>query len=236
MTSTGIDGVRAVSFDLDDTFWDCAPIIARAEAVLEDWLRREAPRVLERHDRHSIAAARARLLERDPRLAGDVTELRKRSLAELFREAQEAHALSETAFEVFHRARSEVDLWDGVDELLADLPPRYRVAAITNGNADLDIVGIAERFEVILKASLEWAAKPAPAMFEHVIERFGLEPRELLHVGDSPVTDVGGAHAVGARAVWFEPADIGWDDGNGPAPEFRVRSIGELRTLLLPGG
>ncbi len=229
----GIAGVRAVSFDLDDTFWDCAPIIERAEGVLRDWLRREAPRVLEHHDESSIAAARERLLEAHPALAGDVTELRKRSLAELFREAEEEHALSQEAFEVFYRARSEVVLWDGVDELLADLPPRYRVAAITNGNADLGIVGIADRFEIILKASLEWAPKPAPAMFEHVIERFGIEPHELLHVGDSPYTDVGGAHAVGARAVWFEPADIEWEPEHGPAPAFRARSIAELRALLL---
>ena len=233
MTAPGIDGARAVSFDLDDTFWDCAPVIARAEGVLEDWLRREAPAVLEHHDRDSIAAARLRLLEANPALAGDVTELRKRSLAELFREARAEHALSERAFEVFYRARSEVTLYDGVDELLTELAPRYRVAAITNGNADLGIVGIAERFELVLKASLEWSPKPDTPMFEAVFERFGIEPGELVHVGDNAVTDVGGAHAAGARAAWFNPPGAPWDPGHGPAPEFEIDSIAALRALLL---
>ena len=235
MTGSGLEGVRAVSFDLDDTFWDCAPAIARAERVLEDWLRREAPAVLEHHDERSVAAARLKLLEAEPALAGDVTELRKRSLAALFREAEAEHALSEEAFEVFRRARSEVTLYEGVDALLADLAPRYRIAAITNGNADLGIVGIADRFELAMHASLDWPAKPEPAMFEHVIERFGIEPRALLHVGDSAATDVGGAHRAGARAVWFNAGGADWDAAAGPAPAFEVGSIAGLRALLLGG-
>ena len=233
MTAGPLEGVRAVSFDLDDTFWDCAPAIARAEGVLRDWLAREAPGVLEAHDPDEVARHRAAMIEAEPALAGDVTELRKRSLAELFRRADHEHALSEAAFEVFYRARSEVVLYDGVVDLLDALAGRYRVAAITNGNADLGLIGIAERFELVLHASVELAPKPEPAMFEIACERFGIAPEELLHVGDGAATDVAGAHGVGARAVWFNAAGARWDGSAGAGPAFEVGSIGELRELLL---
>jgi putative hydrolase of the HAD superfamily len=35
--------VKAVLFDLDDTLWPIVPVIARAEQLLFDWLRQNAP-------------------------------------------------------------------------------------------------------------------------------------------------------------------------------------------------
>jgi len=227
-----LDGIQAVSFDLDDTFWDCAPAIEHAEAVLETWLEEHAPDVLERHRAGAGMQHRARLLERTPALLGDVSELRKRSLAELFREAGHAHALSERAYEAFYRARSEVVLYDGVVELLEALSPRYRVAAITNGNADLERIGIARHFELICVATLDSPAKPDPYMFSRTLTRFGLEPQEMLHVGDNPGTDVGGAREAGCRACWFDPGGRAWP-GPGPEPDVRVATIAELHGLLL---
>jgi len=227
-----LDGIRAVSFDLDDTFWDCAPAIEHAEAVLETWLEEHAPGVLVQHRAGAGMQHRARLLERTPALLGDVSELRKRSLAELFREAGHAHALSERAYEAFYRARSEVVLYDGVVELLEALPPRYRVAAITNGNADLERIGIAHHFELVCVATLDSPAKPDPYMFSRTLAQFGLEPRQMLHVGDNPGTDVGGAREAGCHACWFDPDGKPWP-GPEPEPDMRVASIAELHRLLL---
>lgn len=44
-------------------------------------------------------------------------------------------------------------------------------------------------------------SKPHPAVFESVATRFGIEVSDIVHIGDRPHNDVGGAHAVGARAV-----------------------------------
>lgn len=224
--------VRAVSFDLDDTFWDCAPAIQRAELVLNDWLRCEAPEVLDHHLSVPMLERRQSVLDAEPELAGDVSALRKRMLAELFREADHDNALSEEAYRVFYRARSEVVLYDGVLELLDALRPRYRVAAITNGNADLAQIGIADRFDIILRATLEMPAKPDPCMYKLALEHFDLEPDAMVHVGDSVTTDVAGAHAAGVTAVWFNPAQQLWK-GAERAPEYSVDSIASLRRLLL---
>jgi len=225
-------GIRAVSFDLDDTFWDCAPAIEGAEAVLSDWLAEHAPEVLARHRSGASADHRARLLEDMPALAGDVSEIRKRTLAALFRDAGHAHALSEAAYRTFYRARSEVVLYDGVSSLLDSLAPRFRVAAITNGNADLEQIGIADRFELICVATLASPAKPDPFMFDRTLAHFGIRAEQMLHVGDSAYTDVGGAQAAGCRACWFNPGGATWA-GPGPSPDAEVASIAALRALLL---
>jgi len=39
--------IRAVCFDLDDTLWDMAPVIPRAEKRLYAWFASHCPRVLD---------------------------------------------------------------------------------------------------------------------------------------------------------------------------------------------
>lgn len=226
------DGIRVVSFDLDDTFWDCAPAIQRAERVLHDWLSQEAPATLELLNADPIPDRRERLLRARPELAGDVTCIRQTMLRELFVEAELEATLADRAFEIFYRARSEVQLYDGVIALLDALRPRFGVAAITNGNADLGLIGIDDRFDIVLKASLDQPAKPAPAMFDQAMTHFGIGAEAMVHVGDSGITDVAGAHAAGVAAVWFNPSDAPWP-ASARAPEYIVRSIDELSGLLL---
>ena len=230
--AAALAGVRALSFDLDDTLWHCAPAIHHAEETLYGWLGRETPRVLARHDRESLAEHRARVVAAHPELHGDVSALRRRAIGALLAEHGYDEALAERAFETFRRARSEVELYAGVPALLEGLARRYRLAAITNGNADLGLIGIERHFELVLAASLERAPKPAPDMFLSCIERFAIEPRELLHVGDSAHTDVGGARAAGARALWFNQHGERWPEALAP-PDLEVASIEELAELLL---
>lgn len=230
--AAALAGVRALSFDLDDTLWHCAPAIHHAEETLFAWLRRETPRVLERHNRASIAEHRARIVAAHPELHGDVGALRRLAIGRLLAEHGYEEARADRAFEVFRRARSEVELYAGVAEMLAALPRRYRLAAITNGNADLDLVGIGHHFELVLAASVERTPKPAPDMFLDCIDRFSIEPRELLHIGDNAHTDVGGARAAGARALWFNQHGERWPEAL-PPPDLETGSIGELAALLL---
>jgi len=224
-------GIRALSFDLDDTLWDCAPAIRHAEATLHAWFARETPRVLEHHDRESLIAFRADIAAEHPHLRGDVTAMRRTGIARLLAEHDYPEPLLDEAFAVFHRARSEVVLYDGVPEALAALGRRYRMAAITNGNADLEQIGLAGHFAFTLAASLELAPKPAPEMFELCLERFGIAAHELLHIGDNVSTDVGGAQRAGVRALWFNGRDEGWPEAL-PPPDFEVRSIAGLAELL----
>lgn len=46
-------------------------------------------------------------------------------------------------------------------------------------------------------------SKPQAPMFETTARALGVRADELLHIGDIEITDVQGAHAVGAKAVLF---------------------------------
>jgi len=225
-------GIRALSFDLDDTLWDCAPAIRHAEATLHDWFTRETPRIAARHDTRSLAAHRAGVLAGHPELACDVTASRRLAIERLLVEHDYPAARVDEAFAVFHRARSEVVPYDGVPELLAALGERYRLAAITNGNADLGQIGLARHFDVMLAASVDNAPKPAPDMFHDCLDRLGIEAHELLHIGDNASTDVGGARRAGVRALWFNGRGDVWPDAL-PPPELEAGSIAELGERLL---
>ena len=39
--------IDCITFDLDDTLWECDSVIARAEEALFEWLRQNMPRVTE---------------------------------------------------------------------------------------------------------------------------------------------------------------------------------------------
>ena len=229
--AAGLARVRALSFDLDDTLWDCAPAIRRAEETLHRWFEREAPRVVARHDRASLAERRARIVAEHPEHVGDVTTMRRVVIGRLLAEHDYPESLVEPAFETFLAARCEVELYGGAAAMLARLARRYPLAAITNGNADLERIGLARHFAVILAASAELPPKPSPVMFHRCAERLGIGAHELLHIGDNAGTDVGGAHAAGARALWFNRRGDSWPAERAP-PEFEVGSIAGLSRLL----
>ena len=223
--------VKAVTFDLDDTLWHCAPAIRRAEAAVYDWFVTETPRIVAGHSAESLLEHRMHIHATHPELHADVTALRKTAFRALLREYAYAESLAEQAFAVFYRARSKVDLYAGVHEMLEALASRYRLAAITNGNADLQQIGIAPYFDDIQQANLDNAPKPDPHMFNAILTRFDIPAHALLHVGDNPETDIGGAHNAGVLSIWFNQFDETW-----PAeltePHFQVKSLAELQHLL----
>lgn len=68
--------------------------------------------------------------------------------------------------------------------------------------------------------------KPEPPLFLMAVRRLGLAPAQAAMVGDSVVSDVGGARAVGMRTVLYAPAGAPAD-----AADVVVRSFSELARL-----
>ena len=67
-------------------------------------------------------------------------------------------------------------------------------------------------------------AKPRPEIFAAAVETLGVEPHEIIHVGDNERTDVRGALAAGFRAVRLDVVRSG-----GPSEgEFVAKSFEEL--------
>ncbi len=75
-------------------------------------------------------------------LAHDPALLRRASIREILRIAGENPDLCDDAYDVFYAERQRVVLFDDVLPALDWLSARYPIAAITNGNSDLDIIGL----------------------------------------------------------------------------------------------
>ena len=225
--------IQLVTFDLDDTLWDVAPVMRGAEATLRDWLGQHAPRLGE-FTTEALWAIRERLLQADPALKHRLSELRRRILFNALEQAgyvpDEANELAEAGFKVFLEARHAVELFPEVHPTLELLANRYMLGVLTNGNADVSRLGLADYFRFSLCAEELGVGKPDPHPFREALKRGGVEAAHAVHIGDHPLDDIGGAQRAGMRAIWFNPGGITWQHPGGPDAE--IGSLSELPPLL----
>lgn len=224
-------GITTLSFDLDDTLWPIRPVIYGAEAAMSGWLDIHYPRVGERFDHEARMALRKRVVADAPERAHDLTWLRRRVLAEMARETGYPDTLVDGAFNVFDAARNRVRLYDDARPVLAALAGRFRLVALTNGNARLGPAGIAPYFRARVTATDAGAAKPDARMFRKAEAVMGVRPHEVLHIGDDPQRDVNAARDAGQHAVWVNRNGETWSDAHGEPP-VEVRNLHELARLL----
>jgi HAD superfamily hydrolase (TIGR01509 family) len=216
-----------LSFDLDDTLWPVEPVILAAEAAMIAWLRQQHPLVMHGQDRDSLRAMRARIAAQFPERSHDMTFLRHRALSEMFAAAGYPASHADEAFEVFYAARNRVNLYDEVESSLERLSARYRLFAISNGNADLKRCGIAHWFEGHVTAISAGAAKPDIRIFTRLLDAARVEAGQVLHVGDDPHLDVIGATNAGMRAVWLNRDGRSWPAQLSPPPRT-ILSLEEI--------
>ncbi len=223
--------LRALTFDLDDTLWDNGPVLLAAEQALYDWLGRHYPRISTLFSLADMRELRQRLLQGNPELRHDVTTLRKTSLRFVADSAGYDHDLVEPAFAVFLEARHRVIPYSDVLPALRRLRRAgYCLGTLTNGNADVQRLGLGELFDFSLSAASTGKAKPHPRMFEEACRHARVSPSQLAHIGDEPGTDLAGAESAGVTVIWMnrrgQPADPS------VSHHAEVRNMTELLNLL----
>lgn len=224
--------VRAVTLDLDDTLWPFAPVAACIDAALEGWLAEHAPRTAARYDRVVVAEALTAVRAERDHLAHDLGATRRAVLRRLLDAAGEDPALADPAYVVVFAARQRVELYPDAAEALDRLAARVPLLAVTNGNADLELTGVARWFAGCVSAQGVGVGKPHPRVFEVACARLGLPPADVLHAGDDLDTDVRGALAAGLQAVWVQ-RDLA---GDVPGGALCVRDLTALAELVEQAG
>lgn len=222
--------IHLVTFDLDDTLWECQSVISAAEQVFYRWLDQNYPRVTKRLSPEALIHHRRNYFKQWPELSHDVTSMRKRWLGLLAGEFDYPHDLVDPAFQIFWEHRNAVTLFDDASDLLPELKQRYTVGAITNGNADVHYIGVGHLFDFVVNAADAGAAKPSPVIFNRALEHAGISADYAVHVGDDPITDVRGANEAGMRTVWFNPEGAPWPSGR--RPDAEIASLPELSAVL----
>ena len=222
--------IRAITLDLDDTLWPIEPVMLRAEETLDAWLKTNCPRAAETYPIPLMRELRDRIARENPHLSHDFTEQRRLSL----QAALHPHGYDDThvdsAFTAFYDARNQIECYPDSLAALERLAEKYPLVSITNGNADLERIGMAHFFRHTLTARGVGVAKPNGRIFTLACTKLNLHPREVLHVGDDPALDVIGAHQAGLQTAWINRTDATWT--HSIKPDLIVHNLAELADWL----
>jgi FMN hydrolase / 5-amino-6-(5-phospho-D-ribitylamino)uracil phosphatase len=217
--------IRLLTFDLDDTLWDFAPVLIRAEAITYAWLEQQVPALTARFSAAALRELRLRIAGEQPELAHRVTELRIQGLRRALREAgtaeHEIDAIALAAFEIFLEARHGIELFAEAEAVLEQLSRDYVLAAITNGNVEVARLGLDRYFSLAINAERLPRPKPHPEPFLAALTQLDCSPEQCIHIGDDIENDIRGAQRVGLHTVWMNPAGLPWPGGAPPSQEIR---------------
>ncbi len=210
--------IKLVTFDLDDTLWAVQPTMKRANRRLWEWLSNEAPAYVTRFEPSDLmegSALRRALLERYPEIAHSMTEVRIRLLEEGMKEIgyseAQAQELAASAFDHFMMHRNAVTPYDEAIPMLESLKAmELKIAALSNGNADVTQTPLAPWFDFQFNADLVGTAKPHRLMFDKALDRACAKACEAVHIGDHPINDIQAAKALGMHTIWVNPELTEW--------------------------
>lgn len=221
---------ECITFDLDDTLWPISPTITAAETELYAWLQKHYSQITEKYSFEELASKQDEFKQRHAKIAHDVTALRLQSLLELAQEFNYPEQLALDAMRYFRTHRNRVIPFTDVEVTLQKLSQHFILGAITNGNAQLEHIGVGRFFSFCVTAEDVGVAKPHAAVFEQAVKLANVDAAKVLHVGDCANADVLGAAKAGLASVWLNPEHKPWPGGQNPFAV--IHSLGDLLTLL----
>ena len=226
-----MNDIRTITIDLDDTLWEIHPVIMRAEQSFYAWLGTHYPRITQLYEPADLRVLRTQVIAEFSEQSHDLTFLRRTVLGRAGAAAGYKPNFIDDAFAVFDAVRNDVEIFPEVVPALEALSERFVLIAVTNGNANLETIGINHLFSHVVTAAMAGAAKPARQVFDLAVQVGGASAEQTLHVGDHPLYDVDGARSAGLRTAWVNRAAGVWPDEL-DRPEIEVTHVGELPERL----
>ena len=224
--------ILALTLDLDDTLWPVLPALERADLAVDAWLQQHYPDVARAWPIAAMRVLRAQVAAERLDLAHDFTTQRQLTLQHVFATCGIATAPVDALWEIYFAARNSVELYPDSLPALKRITARWPLASLTNGNADLQRIGIHTHFAHHICARDSGMAKPDPRIFLTAAERLGVAPEQILHVGDDPVMDVAGARDAGLRTAWINRGGESWPSELGAPPELDLPDLSALADWL----
>lgn len=229
--------VRAMTFDLDDTLYDNREVILTTVRKTHQALQEFHPDLRD-ISLKEYETAREEIKHHQPETVHDVTAWREKAVFRVMQKAGLPEALCRQGathvMSVFSAWRSEVTMPQSTHDTLKYLAQRIPLAAITNGNADPDLMGIAGYFRFILRAGPHGRSKPAEDMYRLAEEKLQIPAAEILHVGDDLTTDVVGSLRSGFQSCWINPYQQNLMTASDARllPHLEISRLDSLTTLL----
>ena len=205
-----MNGLKLITFDLDDTLWDVLPTIIKAQADTHQWLADHVEGIAPYLQSEFLKAAWQQARAENPELAHDLGIMRRlvyeMAICQAGVPKPQAKKQAAEAFTVFLDGRHKVEYFPGALDALGVLSQRFTLAALTDGNADVKRLGLDCYFSFAYTAASAGVAKPASTMFWLALKKANVTPDAALHVGDSFALDIVAADAVGMHTMHIRRA------------------------------
>lgn len=224
--------ILALTLDLDDTLWPVWPALERADQAVDVWLKTHHPTVAQAWPIAAMRELRNQVAAERTDLAHDFTRQRQLTLQQAFSHCGITDAPVDALWDIYFAARNRVELYPDSLAALQRLAARWPLVSLTNGNADLQRIGIHTLFAYQVCARDSGVAKPDRRIFQAAADLLGLPPDQILHVGDDPLMDVVGAREAGLHSAWINRDGQVWPSELGPAPELDLRDLTSLVNWL----
>jgi 2-haloalkanoic acid dehalogenase type II len=104
---------------------------------------------------------------------------------------------------MFHPWKQPAIFTDAVEFFEKNTLPVYILSNVDHSDITEAINLLRLKVEGVITSEDVKAYKPHRFMFEFALTQSGLSPEEVLHVGDSLISDVYGANQVGIKSVWL---------------------------------
>ena len=109
---------------------------------------------------------------------------------------------------------------------------------VTNGSRNqllkVHKLGLATQTSCVIVSEIHGARKPAPEIFLAAAARLGVDPGQILFVGDNPEADIVGAARVGMQTAWLRRTREWPTDLAEVAPGAVIDSLAELLWVAEP--
>ena len=133
-----------------------------------------------------------------------------------------------------HRAASRyrLQLYNGVEETIKQLHPKYKLAIVSDGQTayaapELNAVGLVGIFDPVIISGNFGFRKPDPRLFESALTIMQMKPPEVLYVCNDMYRDVYGAQKIGIKTVFFR-SNQGQQEKKGVQPDYIIYNFPEL--------
>ncbi|MFB5284517.1 HAD family hydrolase [Peribacillus sp. Hz7] len=131
--------------------------------------------------------------------------------------------------------RKKPFIYDETFTVLDELKGKYKLLLLTNGSPDLQNTKLTitpelvPYFDEIIISGAFGRGKPDQTIFEHALERIGLNKDEVIMVGDNLMTDILGASRTGIKSVWINRHN---KERNEVVPDYEIIHLEELYPIL----
>lgn len=227
---------RLLVFDGDDTLWDSQVLYTEAKGRLFRYLERfgcdtdTVTRYFEAEDLANVGTLGFTLHRFEHSIRNTIRAFcpsdsdNRESVERLIASIREAIENGNTPLVI------------GVERLLNELEPLYRIVLMTKGDPILQehrisSSGLRRSFEHVYIVD-----EKTPALFKVILDEARVDAQEAWSIGNSLRSDIKPAVAVGMKGIWIEKATWAWEDISDHADQsiIKVKALEEIRPVLIP--